>query len=242
MFLTFANSIKLYKNVHFHATNVNEVINVEKKIKQHKQIFLVANLPKKVKSAAVNNCQKEIGHLNLISVARISPEKNTLYAIQVLAGLKTKGTVQFSLYGTVYNHDYWAACNEIIKRLPNNIKVNFLGALMPDEVTYALAKHHFMFMPTQGENFGHIILESLSAGTPVIISDKTPWLNLLDSGIGFDMPLNNQQAFQDLLAYWVMASQKEYGSFRNKCIQYAASHLNCEKTIANTIEMFNVNY
>ena len=35
-----------------------------------------------------------------------------------------------------------------------------------------------MFLPSKGENFGHIIMESLAASTPVIISDLTPWKDL----------------------------------------------------------------
>jgi hypothetical protein len=34
-----------------------------------------------------------------------------------------------------------------------------------------------MILPTLGENFGHVIAESLLSNTPVLISDKTPWLS-----------------------------------------------------------------
>ena len=36
----------------------------------------------------------------------------------------------------------------------------------------------FLILPTKGENFGHVIAESLSASLPVIISQNTPWRNL----------------------------------------------------------------
>ena len=35
-------------------------------------------------------------------------------------------------------------------------------------------EYDLLFLPTKGENFGHVILESMSAGTPVLISDTTP--------------------------------------------------------------------
>jgi glycosyltransferase involved in cell wall biosynthesis len=38
--------------------------------------------------------------------------------------------------------------------------------------------------PTLGENFGHVIAESLSASCPVICSDQTPWNDVLAAGGG----------------------------------------------------------
>ena len=34
-------------------------------------------------------------------------------------------------------------------------------------------------LPTGGENFGHAIFEALSCGVPALISDRTPWRDLL---------------------------------------------------------------
>ena len=36
--------------------------------------------------------------------------------------------------------------------------------------------HDLFVFPTLGENFGHVIYESLMCGTPVLVSDNTPWL------------------------------------------------------------------
>jgi glycosyltransferase involved in cell wall biosynthesis len=38
-----------------------------------------------------------------------------------------------------------------------------------------LHKYDLFILPTLNENFGHSIVESLSVGTPVLISDNTPW-------------------------------------------------------------------
>ena len=49
-----------------------------------------------------------------------------------------------------------------------------------------------MYLPTQGENFGHAILESFMNSRPVIISNKTPWLNLEKENVGWDLSLDER--------------------------------------------------
>ena len=39
-----------------------------------------------------------------------------------------------------------------------------------------------MYLPTKGENFGHAISDSIANSTPVFISDKTPWNEILNIG------------------------------------------------------------
>ena len=62
--------------------------------------------------------------------------------------------------------------------MPENIQVSYKGSVESDKVPGILKDYHFFLMPSEGENFGHGILEALTAACPVIISDKTPWTDL----------------------------------------------------------------
>jgi glycosyltransferase involved in cell wall biosynthesis len=42
-----------------------------------------------------------------------------------------------------------------------------------------------LVLPTRGENFGHVVLESLAAGTPVIVGRDTPWQRVEEAGAGW---------------------------------------------------------
>jgi glycosyltransferase involved in cell wall biosynthesis len=55
-------------------------------------------------------------------------------------------------------------------------------------------------LPSRGENFGHIVPEAWAAGCPVLVSDRTPWRNLAQQGVGWDLPLEPQ--------VWVDAVQR----------------------------------
>jgi glycosyltransferase involved in cell wall biosynthesis len=50
-----------------------------------------------------------------------------------------------------------------------------LGHADPSESQTILSKYEAFILLTKGENFGHSIYEALSVGTPVIITNKTPW-------------------------------------------------------------------
>ncbi len=208
-FITLARWSGLYKGVKFHATNEDEKKNILQQLGKDAQVIVAPNLPTKLSrksEESSRNCeigreenlqsdkQKSPGSLKLLSVARISPEKGTLHALHLLKGFK-KGNIQFDLYGPVYNESYWEACREVIASLPSNVTFAWHGPAGGEQIRKALSDAHFLLMLSEGENFGHSILEALSEGVPVIISDRTPWRNLEDKKAGFDLPLEDRPAF-----------------------------------------------
>jgi glycosyltransferase involved in cell wall biosynthesis len=70
-----------------------------------------------------------------------------------------------------------------------------------------------MLMPSLTENFSYTVLESLQAGIPVLISDQTPWRDLQQQGVGWDLSLEDPdrwlQALEDLLS---LSSASDHGS------------------------------
>jgi glycosyltransferase involved in cell wall biosynthesis len=68
--------------------------------------------------------------------------------------------------------------------LPDHIGVQFRGPLEPEQTRETLGSYDVLVMPTAGENFGHVIAESLSASCPVLCSTHTPWTDVLESGGG----------------------------------------------------------
>ncbi len=83
--------------------------------------------------------------------------------------------------------------------MPESVKVTYCGEVIPREVPSVMGKYHLLFLPTANENFGHVIVESLSAGMPVLISDQTPWQDLQDKGIGWSLPLEKPERFVEAL-------------------------------------------
>ncbi|WP_371394307.1 glycosyltransferase [Glycocaulis abyssi] len=62
-------------------------------------------------------------------------------------------------------------------------------------VISTISKYDAFFLPSRGENFGHAIAKSLSAGTPVLISDQTPWNDVGEHNAGWALSLDHPSEF-----------------------------------------------
>jgi glycosyltransferase involved in cell wall biosynthesis len=234
IFLTWANVSGLYKNIVFHATNETEKKQIEKNIKHYQNIVVADNFPPVIKST--QKSIKQSDKLKLICIARIAPEKNQLYALSILKNCKTN--IEYNLYGPIYDEAYWNECIKQINSMPAHIKVHYHGSIEPNRIMDILCEHDFLFMPTRGENYGHIIAESLSLGIPVILSTNTPWKNLQQHGAGYDIDLNNQQEFIEIIDRLSRLNHNEYMQISNQAKQYFANKYNRTVLINEYKKMF----
>ncbi|CAN5434680.1 hypothetical protein BH10BAC1_BH10BAC1_14730 [soil metagenome] len=221
-FLRSVKVLKLFDDVIFHASTENEKNDIRKVLGDKVEVRTAENLPQKIKLTKAESKIKEESTLRLINIARVAPEKNLLYALNVLQ--RVKSNVVFDFYGPIYNQDYWNECKMAMDKLPSNVSANYKGSLESNKVLAELAKHHFMFMPTRGENFGHIILQSLLAGCPVIISDQTPWKQLSKKNIGWDIALDEPNNFADVIDTCAKMMQMEYNKLCENAFEYAKKY------------------
>ncbi len=222
LFLSFARMVDLYKGVRFQATNEEEAKDVRMHILKHAELAVVPNLSRKVAAERVP-ISKEAGTVKLVSVARIAVEKNTLLAIESLRNVN--GKVQFDLYGPIYDQSYWAKCQEAIAVLPAQVKVEWKNTVPPEEVPGILAAHHAIFMPSAGENFGHTMLEALSAGRPLLISDRTPWRGLEPEHAGWDLQLDRPEGFTEAVERLCGMDQESYDRWSHGAFDRGARYL-----------------
>jgi glycosyltransferase involved in cell wall biosynthesis len=237
IFIIFAKLFSLYKNVIFHVTSIVEESDIQKlKFKQTK-IEMLSNLAPLNSEKSNKNSEKSVGELKLVSIARISPEKNTLFSLECLAACRYQGKINFSLYGSIYNREYWKQCMEIISHLPDNIEVVYHGEIDNSKVINVLQNHHFLFLPSQGENFGHSILESFIAGCPLIISNKTPWHNLEEKNLGWDLSLE-KEIFARIIQKTIDLNNEQYQLLSDSCKKYALNITNNTELKENYMSMF----
>jgi glycosyltransferase involved in cell wall biosynthesis len=187
LFLSFMRWINAYSNVLFHATSEEEAMDIKTVIGKRAKISVLANV---ARQETKNNkgITKEQGSVKLVSIGRIAPEKGTLYGLQALNDIQ--GTVELDLFGTCYDFEYWNQCEKLIKQLPANIQVRYNGVCPTEEVPAKLEEAHSLLLPSEGENYGHAIVESFAKARPVIISKNTPWKSLTNFQAGWDVDHN----------------------------------------------------
>lgn len=236
LFLKAVKILKLFDKAMFHATDQNEELNIRKVMGEDVKVKIAHNLPAKEMAAGSPERVKEAGSLKLVSIARIAPEKNLLYALRVLSSVQSN--VVFDIYGPIYDQEYWEECQRVIADVPKNISIQYKNSLSSDQVTETFANYHFLFMPTRGENFGHIILQSLTSGCPVIISDQTPWKGLEKKGGGWDLPLERQEVFADVINACEKMDQEAYDRLSDSAFENALKYYRNEDILKQNRELF----
>ncbi len=200
-------------------------------------IRIAPNLAQKSSASTVSKAVKIPNELRLLHVARIAPEKNLLFAVEILR--KLPGNVVMDLYGPVYDAAYWDLCQKVIRELPENIKINYKGAVEPHRLSSLMNSYDFLFLPSRGENFGHVILESMSAGLPVILSDQTPWKGLAGKKAGWDIPLNESALFESVLEKCSRMGQEEYKPYSDGALSAAAAFVNDPQKVEENKRLFS---
>lgn len=197
LFLTLARTMGLYRNVTFQASSNHEALDIARTLGEGVPILIASDLSRRSAGAPsidvkARNVDRS-GPLRAVFLSRISPMKNLLGAFSILRELSTPLIID--IYGVIEDKSYWSACQGAIRDLPPHVQAHYKGALSPDRVESVLAHYDFFFLPTLGENYGHVIREALSAGLPVLISDRTPWRNLASDNVGADLSLDSPRDY-----------------------------------------------
>jgi glycosyltransferase involved in cell wall biosynthesis len=174
--------------------------------------------------------------LRVAFLSRISPEKNLHLALDVLR--RAKARVAFDIIGPIGNPAYWTECEKAIQTLPSNISVRSLGAIPSTDAIKVLSRYDLMLFPTGGESYGQVIAESLLAGTPVLISTETPWRELPKRGLGWDLPLEDLDAYVRVIDSLPVLDEAGRREKRSSVREAAARLLSESPAIANVRDLF----
>lgn len=200
VYIRLARLLRLYQGVTWQASSEYEIQDIrrafvgtaEEAIGSIKKAENMTQL-QDAQKVLVASVDKESCGLRVCALARISPMKNLLFSLRILSRVSVP--VVFSVYGPIEDEAYWGECQVLVGKLPKHINFQYMGQVGHSDVMKILQEHDLFFMPTLGENFGHVIYESLRAGLPVLISDQTPWRDLERKGVGWDIALTDEARF-----------------------------------------------
>ena len=174
--------------------------------------------------------------LKIVFLSRISPMKNLDFLINILAGVSYP--LELSILGPKEDLHYWDVCKKLIDKLPNYIKVNIGGEVLPEKVQETFSKYDLFVFPTRGENFGHVIPEALSAGTPILLSDETPWQN--DASLGLQTIPLQKQKWVKAIEEWINLSDTKILKRRQAAKNYSNKiTLENEESILRNKQLFD---
>jgi glycosyltransferase involved in cell wall biosynthesis len=225
-FLATAKLTGLLRGVAYQATSEGEADDIRRTIGPDARTFIAPNI--RGVAPLPPHRPRNIGKpVRVAFLSRIDRKKNLEFALDVLAAAGVP--VEFNIYGPVSNQAYWRACQMKISRLPEQVSVFVHGAIPQHEVLSTLAQQDLFFLPTMGENFGHAIADALTAGTPALLSDLTPWRGLTERRAGWDLPLHDIQAFVTAVREVASLAPARIGEMRAAARQFAEEELDPQK-------------
>ncbi|AKD24662.1 Glycosyltransferase [Polynucleobacter duraquae] len=226
-YINIVKFLNVYSKVTFIASNDIEA-NVIRLIFPFNEIIII---PDGINISQSNNARlhnKKAGVLKIVYLSRILKKKNLRYLIELLE--KVTGNISLHIYGPIEERAYFNSCMQLAKEvsLHSNISIEYMGEVLAPNVIETFANYDLMILPTIGENFGHVISESLLAKTPVLISDRTPWIsdgNNLVNVLSLDFPLR----WVEIIKLFYEMDEDRYNDLVNNSNQYLASiHNNFE--------------
>ena len=237
LFIFISKLLGLYSHVVWHSSANLEADEIRSVFGNSINIKIAGNLVQK-QVAELKEMSKMSGEMTLVFASRIARKKNLLGVFELLRKIDNTGNLSFDIYGPVDERDYWRQCQREMADMPEHVKVKYRGEVNNADLQQFLSDYHFMILPTLGENFGHIILESLSAGTPVIISDTTPWRDLEQSKAGWDLKLDDTSGFVKVLERCIAMNEDEYREWAQGAHNYAKSYIENDEIVKQNLALF----
>jgi len=238
LFIRFAGLIGLYSDVNWTFTNEKEKNEFLENIAfSNRSVNFLPNLPKKGSNVALHTTDKEKGKLKIIYLGRVARIKNLKFALEVLSEI-SDSKIEYDIFGVLDDPEYWEGCKDRIKKMPSNITVRYQGHIENHRVTELLSGYHLFFQPSKSENFGHSIYESLLSGTPVLISDQTPWRGLEKKGLGYDLPLSSKKEYQKVISRYAEMDSAEMNQVKREVFKVIRSE-KVYDTVEQNRKVFN---
>lgn len=238
VYLCLARLLGLYSDVYWHASTEIEAGHILRQFPSAKgKIYIAADPVSRgdTPSAPPKFPTKNSNRLRAVFISRISPMKNLDGLIKFLGNVQQR--VDLSIYGPIEDAAYWQKCMALINALPLHITVEYHGPVNPGDVQATFAAYDLFILPTQGENFGHVIFEALCAGTPVLTSDRTPWVTSV-CGAVTALSLSAVEEWSTKIEEAAARCQQEQDDMRKAALEYASLYAADDTTRLKNLAMF----
>lgn len=224
----------LAKNVVFHSTSPEETQRIKTVLGQQMQVVEIPNfleLPTLVEPTTSTPPY-------LLYVGRIHPIKAIENLISALPHSQQfmASEMKLIIAGNV-NNSYGEQLKQQAEYLNLSQKVEFVGHIEGRAKQELYSNAYFFIIPSNTENFGNVVVESLAQGTPVIASTGTPWSILGREQAGFWVE-NTQTALTAAIDQALNLSPEKYQDYRANALSVAYEQFDVYKNVGKWVEAY----
>ena len=211
--------LRIQHRIHFHATSIDEADEIQTHFPGATTTVL-PNIPvSPLKQLAVQQEAKKTGSVRLVFVGRVHPIKNLHLVLEFLEQADCQS--ELNVIGPSEDVNYDQHCRRLATKIEHKCQVRFHDACSPDETLQWMRNSDCLILPTEGENFGHAIFESMAMGTPVLISDQTIWKKLPLVSAGWEFSNADPKQFTATIELLALMSEEEHSIWREGALSYA---------------------
>jgi len=217
----------------FHTTSKEETF-ITKERFNHNRIIQIPNYLKPTKSVKRSSKKSY-----LLFIGRISPKKaieNLIEALNISKFFKEK-EMKLIIAGN-YHNKYGDSLKKLCLKLCLDKNIDFIGHVEGKQKDILYANAFFTIMPSHNENFGNVVVESLSQSTPVIASTGTPWEILEVNNAGYWIS-NEPKVIAEKIDYVLCMTNNKYLSMRANSYKLMNEDFNIKHNIKNWIKFYN---
>ena len=203
----------------FHATSEEEKAAIQEYIGSDANVIVIPNyieLPAQLK-------RDEAESPYFLYVGRVTPIKAL---DRLIIGLSQSRLFKDSRYKLLIagpnQNNYQQELETLVAKHGLDGKVQFLGNVFGQEKMQLYSNARFSCLLSHSENFGNVIIEALSQGTPVIASKGTPWQVLDETHSGYWID-NSLESIGQCVDAALSLSDDEYSEMRSNARELANS-------------------
>lgn len=218
--------IRLFsKRICYHATSDQETADIHK----HFPVKKIINIPNLIEMPSL--MERNIGNPYFLYIGRIHPIKKLDALITALGKSSqfSSSTYVLKVAGDS-NTKYGLQLQARVEELNLVNKVEFIGKIHGKAKAQLYADARFTILPSESENFGNVVLESLCQATPAIASKGTPWEILEKRKAGFWVesdPENLRKALEQAMAL----TDDVYNEYRQAAYSLAKNEFDIDANI-----------
>lgn len=182
---------------------------------------------------------REYGHKreNYLYFGRIHPKKNIEYIIKCFLDFeKINKTQKLYIVGKVDDVKYY---NKLIFLSKNSKNIKFKKPINGNKKYEFLSRFKALILTSYGENFGNVIVESMSVGTTCIVSKNLPWNDIEQNNVGYNVDIQNCHTLIKTLCNIETFNNEKFEKLSKNCKKYLEKKFNTlmlKKKVLNTFK------
>lgn len=215
--------------VRFHGTSMEEMRLISKNFPKNSRLLVPNYIPIRPKKIVEKKGQ-------ILYLGRLNRIKNIEFLIETYLKCKFDEKIELIIAG-LGEKSY---VNKLKSLIPESYegKIQFIGEIKGLAKEKLIVESSILALPSFSENFGNVVLEALSHGTPVVCSVHTPWEQLVKYNCGYHLELVESKWIKVLETHMNNRKTSKIRNMGSRAFEFSNSYFNIKTGVQDWIDAY----